>query len=422
MVAVSPFRALRYDAGRVGGLSRVIAPPYDVISPEQQEELYAASPYNVVRLIFGKQAPSDHDGDNRYTRAKADFDAWRASGVLVREPQPAVYLCEHAFLWDGVPYRRLGCIARLEFDDETPRQVLAHEATFEGPKADRAKLLEAVRAHLSPVFCIASDGGETLAAQWRRHCDAASPAAEARLSARLGGGVGDQEEIVRLWVVREAQAMAAMQEAFRAATVCIADGHHRFAVAYAHRHLCHGVMTCFSWGDDPALRLQPIHRVTRVGEAAAQALERLAVCEPAAGPEELLPWVVSAGALGRFGVYRQGRCFRVTVRPERLAAWQKRGSAGSPGLSSLNVSVLHQLLLPELLAPGADAEAVCYTPHPAQAMAMADGSASAWAWFVPPIGVRRVVELAREGIRMPQKTTYFYPKVLSGLVINPFDA
>jgi len=115
MVAIAPFRALRYNLDRIGDLSVVVAPPYDVISPEQQAQLYEASPYNVIRLIYGKQLPADTDTDNRYTRAKATIDGWRAEGVLVRDETPAIYLYEHAFEWEGQRLVRLGFVALLEF-------------------------------------------------------------------------------------------------------------------------------------------------------------------------------------------------------------------------------------------------------------------------------------------------------------------
>ena len=166
MPILEPFRALRYQPERVQGLSRVLAPPYDVISPAQQDALYHASPYNAVRLILGKQAPTDTDADSRYTRARRDFDAWRASGVLSQDAAPALYLIEHTFPQDGQRRTRLGFLALLRFTDPIERAVYRHEATLAAPKVDRTKLLEAIPANLEPIFCVYPDAGVPCRRGW----------------------------------------------------------------------------------------------------------------------------------------------------------------------------------------------------------------------------------------------------------------
>jgi len=252
MAAIRPFGALRYTPDVVGDLSRVIAPPYDVISEDEQERLYQASPYNIVRLTLGKQCSQDTEADNRYTRAQRDFEAWCQQGILQRDPQPALYLLEHTFVQDGQRRTRLGFLALLDFTDPIERAVYRHEATLAAPKTDRTKLLESVPANLEPIFCVYPDEGGALQARLQQLC-ARPPLADASLD----------EEQVRMWAVADPQDVAAIQRALASVAVLIADGHHRFEVALAHRDRYPAVMSYFVSMEDPALLLRglPLRQV-----------------------------------------------------------------------------------------------------------------------------------------------------------------
>lgn len=440
MVAIAPFRALRYnpDPDIVGDLSAVVAPPYDVISPQQQDALYQASPYNVVRLILGKEFPTDRASDNRYTRARQTFDEWRAGRVLVLDEAPACYLCEHAFTWEAQRFTRTGFIARLEFDGSVPDSVLVHEATFDAPKADRARLLEAVQANLSPIFCIMSDPQRRVASLMAQAQQRQPPIATAR--------VGD--EVVRLWALTDPALIRQIQQQLAPAKVLIADGHHRFAVALAHRDLCPGVMSYFAWAEDPALLMQPIHRVIRLpGESEGAWSTHLAtwcVVEPAGSLEDVTRWLASSdpslgmspetrrevgaadlpGGLhgqGQFGYYAQGRFACVRLRDDALAEWLLHPSVPL-ALAGLDVTILHQVLLPRLFeSAGLPSTTLpLYTPRPAEAVATVDQEGGC-AFLLRPMRLAQVFALAQQGVTLPQKSTYFYPKVLSGLVLNPFQ-
>lgn len=413
MVALAPFRALRYNGRLVGDLSAVVAPPYDVISPRQQDQLHQRSPYNVVRLILGKDAPADSPSDNRYTRAKQTFEEWRASGVLLRDEAPAMYLCEHAFRWQAQSYRRLGVLARMDFDGSVPDGVLVHEQTFEAPKQDRAQLTEAVQAQLSPIFCVAPDPNRRTASFVERLMRAQPPAAAAQL---------DGEE-VRLWVVSDPEVIRALQQQTAPHRVLIADGHHRFAVALSTRHLCGGVLTYLSWANDPGLLVHPIHRVVRLpagaGERWRSQLRTLCTLTPAPSLEPLVRWLASSAEQGRFGYYESGRWYRVQVQESVLMPWLMRPSVPL-ALAGLDVSLLHHLVLPALLRDGTPAS-IRYAPQPAEAAALVEQGEGDCLFLVRAIALEQVYALAAQGFTLPHKTTYFYPKVPSGLVINPFD-
>lgn len=449
MVAISPFRALRYNLDRLD-LSTVVAPPYDVISPADQESLYGRSPYNVVRLILGKQRPDDTSSSNCYTRARDTFLEWRRTGVLIQDDAPAFYLYEHAFTWQGQRVCRLGCVALLVFDGSVPEGVLHHEATFAAPKADRTRLLDAVPANLSPIFFVYDDPGGSIHDRLLGLSRALAPLATAQippLPARTTGRAS--EEAVRVWAVREPSTIRELTHWFAGCRVLIADGHHRFSVAVSKRNQFGAVMGFFSWMEDPAVRVRPIHRVMSIAPAEAASwdtrLKTPCRVQPVPGLEQITGWLADGTGQGRFGYYQGGRFARVSVREDVFAEWLLHSPVPLP-LAGLDVAILHQLLLPQLcepstipvLAPGSPSASLgtgrlqapgthspappCqYTPDPHEAIALVDGRPGDCAWFLRPLPLPQVFALASQGLTLPQKTTYFYPKLLSGLFINPFD-
>ncbi len=408
MAAIRPFRALRYHWDAVKDLSRVIAPPYDVISAEEQERLYQASPYNIVRLILGRESPIDTGGDNRYTRARRDFTAWREQGVLRADPVPALYLVAQTFQ-DTVRSRcRLGFIALLELSEAVPRAVYRHEATLEAPKADRAKLLEAVPANLSPIFCVYPDPDAAVQARLQAVSERATPAAAASMHG----------EEIRLWVVTDHDLIREVARRLAAVDVLIADGHHRFEVAYAHRMRYGALMSYFVSMEDPALVVRPIHRVAHGPEPLEAArLAGLCTVEPAPNLASLLQWLDGAGTEGCFGYADGRRLSRLRVRPEVLARWLMAPPVPQP-LAALDVSLLHGLVFPSLGLSGA---MVSYTPEASRALQMAQGPPQRSAWFLRGIPLSQVYAVAAQGLTLPPKSTYFYPKVPSGLTMNVFE-
>lgn len=404
MVAIRPFSALRYHPTVAGELSRLLAPPYDVIDPDEQEQLYGASDYNIVRLILGKQFPTDTPSDNRYTRAQRDFAAWRTQGILRQDATPAYYLIEHTFQDEGAARRRLGFIALLQLDDATRGSVYRHEATLAAPKEDRTKLLEAVPANLEPIFCVCPDAGAAVQTVLEGVARRAAPTGTAELH-------GDS---IRLWAITDVSVIQEVTRRLEPLAVLIADGHHRFEVACANRNRYSAVMTYFVSMEDPALRVRPIHRLLHGPAIKRKALEGYCLLERTDDLGSLTAWLSQHGGQGRFGFYDGKGLYRVTVRPERLAGWLMAPSVPLP-VATLDVSLLHGWLLPQLSANGA----ARYLADAAQALEAVQRGEGGCAWLLREIPLAQVYALASQGMTLAPKSTYFYPKVPSGLVINP---
>ena len=409
MPGVRPFRALRYNPSLVGDLSRVIAPPYDVIGPQEQDWLYQASPHNVIRLILGKTSPEDTAQENRYSRAKYDFTAWRDQRVLEQDEELALYLIEQSFAEpDGARRARLGFIALMELGEHS---VYKHEATLAAPKQDRTRLFEAIPANLEPIFCVYPDEGAVVHRRLQDYAARTGPTVQATL-----GGDG-----ITLWRVTDQALIQEVVRRLAPVTALIADGHHRFEVAYANRQRYGTLMTYFVSMEEPSLVVRPIHRMCKgLGRSATPALRDVCELTPVSALEGLLQWL--AGEAGReggqFGYYDGYAFYRAIVRPERLQAWLNAPTVPAP-LAALDVCLLHGLILPSI--SGGSAPDCVYPADAAQAVQTADQGENRSVWLLRGIPLTQVYALAGQGLSLPPKSTYFYPKVPSGLTISLFE-
>ena len=339
MAVVKPFRAERYDESKAGPLERLVAPPYDVLSPEQREEYLARSPYNVVHLTL----PDDEE------QAGRDVTDWREQGVLARDQEPGYWLLSQDYVGpDGVFRTRTGLVASLRAEPYETGVVLPHERTHSGPKEGRLRLLRATRTELEPIFLLYE--GDPLQ----------PPAREPDLQS-----AGD-----KLWRVEDAPN-------FEDTELLIADGHHRYetAVAYAQEGGSPYLMVVLVPTEQEGLTIFPTHRLAeRINGAHGTPIEE---------PGDVLPGVV---------MYRDGKY-------ELLKG------------DGLDVEIV------ERIAP----DGVTYTPERAEAVATVDRGEAEAAFLLRPTRIEDVWAVARRGETMPQKSTYFYPKLTSGLLFHPLD-
>jgi uncharacterized protein (DUF1015 family) len=396
MAVVRAVRALRYDTARVGDLSRVIAPPYDVITPDEQAALYAASPYNVIRLILPREAA-------RAEAASRMLREWMASGILVREPDPAVYLYAQTFtLPDGSTRTREGVILSLGLEEFSRGVVLPHERTLPGPKADRLAIIRATGANLSPIFGLYARRGE-------RARDVLGVVGPPFVEATNGSGGH------RLWRVTDAAAIARFAATLADERIIIADGHHRYETALAYRDeqrtaAAGSILAYVANLDEEGVVILPTHRILRgpLRMDAATLASRLAECFAI---EPLAPGAPRAA--GEIDCILPHRRLRLRAKPEAGAC-----VAGLPAaIRTLDVSVLHGAILGPLL--GVRPEELEFTHEDEEAHdAVTTGHAAA-AFLLNPPSLAAVRTVCLAGEVMPEKSTYFYPKLATGLVFQP---
>jgi len=435
MAEVQPFRGWRYDLSQVGSLSDVTAPPYDVINPQQQKELYERHACNVVRLILNRDEPGDDSTDSRYARASNFLRHWQSDGVLVREREDALYVYHQAFDWEGVHYLRKGFLGRLRLEEFGKGKVFPHEQTMSGPKADRLLLTKACRMNLSPVFGLYPDADGSVQ----------SPLEEAIAGVTPMEATDDLNVLHRFWPVADSTAISQARAALRDKPVFIADGHHRYETALNYRNglaaegrlpddraAANFVLMHFVGMSDPGLAILPTHRLVSglpavTADDVKQALGRHFEIEEigtgnaaAAETWELIEADGGQNVFG-FGTPRDGRWLVARVTDDspmrQLAADQ------SDAWRKLGVSLLHRLVLDHLIAGKyPESERKCVYVHLLDEVnaAMAEKSCQL-ACLVPPARIEHVESIASKYEKMPPKSTYFYPKLLSGLVFNPLE-
>jgi uncharacterized protein (DUF1015 family) len=418
MADVQPFRALHYDLDRTGGLQPVAAPPYDVIDPAQRRELVARSPYNVVEIDL----PEDPDGGDPYAHAAATMQGWREAGVLVRDESPALWALEQDYLGpDGRRRTRRGFFARVRVEDYGPGRIRPHERTHPGPKEDRLRLTRATGANLSPIFSLYDDPA---GAAW----GALAPHTEGEPWAE----VTDQDGTVhRLWRVGDAESIEAVTAALAGVELLIADGHHRYETARVHAEETGDpdagwVMMALVALQDPGLTVFPTHRLlTGLDEARRAELEAVlerdfTVTDVSA--ETLEPEGDGAVRMGYLDA-RDRRPRMLELRDPAIAA-EALPDKPQP-YRELDTAVLEAVVLRGALGMTEDdishLRGLDYARDTAQAIGRVElGDADA-AFFMRGTPVDQVRAVAAAGESMPPKSTYFFPKVLTGMLFNLLD-
>jgi uncharacterized protein (DUF1015 family) len=423
-----------------------VTPPYDVISPEAQDRYYERDPENIIRLELGRDEPGDNDLDNKYSRAAATFAEWRLHGVMI-EDTPSVYLYRQRFSVGQTDFRRTSLLVRVRLEPWSAGVILPHEHTLKKPKDDRLRLLRACAANLSPIMALYDDPAGELQAFLVRLGET-PPVVE------FQDEVGDEHQ---LWCMSDSGVADRVADFFRGRQLYIADGHHRYETSLEYRdeqiRLRKGAsdtdavnftLMALSAIEDPGLVVLPTHRilyqqdsarVAALGETLARYFS-IEYLPDALEPTALLARLDAAAATHATTtavLVRPDDALLLTLGPEGKEAMERLD--GEPGQSSpawreLDLAVLHELVLgrgldisPEMVRSG---EYVGYTRDASLAVAAARTSMeSATTSHVtlgllvrptPPVAIR---DVARAGDRMPQKSTYFYPKLITGLVVNP---
>ena len=434
MADIRPFRALRYDLTQVAA-SDVVTQPYDKITPAMQERYYAASPYNLVRIILGRTEPADNTAQNVYTRAAASSREWRAQGILRQDSQPSIYGYSQAFQApSGSSFERRGFIALGRIEDYSAKIVFRHEQTLAKPKADRLDLLRATRAHYEQLFLMYEDGGQI------------DSLLEPSLQKTPTIEVNDEYGVAhRVWQIPDERVVASLQDRMRDKRLVIADGHHRYETALTFRDECRSaggkdfdalapyefVMMTFVNMNDPGLLILPTHRVVHslasfsVDDFQSAGRKYFELEEVEAGIDSSR----ATGLLRDRG--RDGTALLAITRNHTFLLHTPKPAAKqffqglSPRQQSLDVVQLHKCLLEGVLKLSEESirnqQNLSYLRDPSEAMDQARTGAANIVFLMNPCRVQQVRDIAFAGEVMPQKSTDFYPKLLSGLTTYALD-
>jgi uncharacterized protein (DUF1015 family) len=418
MAEIQPLRALRYDPRVVGSLDAVAAPPYDVIDDALRAELAAKSPFNVVEIDL----PRGNGGDP-YLHAQTTLEAWRQQGVLVREREPSIWALTQRYTGsDGRALTRRGFFCRVRVEDYGAGRIRPHERTHPGPKEDRLRLTRATRANLSPIFSLFPDAE-----------DQAWAALEPATGAEPFGSATDADGTLnRIWRVDDSDTIAEVQAALAEAELLIADGHHRYETARAYANEVGGegehryVLMFLCSLSDPGLTIFPTHRLLSGlddsrREALRATVERDFTVEQVE-PNDLQPARDAPGIVLGYLDSHHRRPLRLTLR-ESVADDALAGT--SDAYRRLDTAVLEALVLRGALGMSDDdishQRGLAYSRSFDQAVqAIEHGSAEA-AFFMRPTPVEQVREIAEAGESMPPKSTFFFPKIPTGLVFNVLE-
>ncbi len=440
MAHIEPFPALRYDPTRVS-IPQVVTQPYDKITPEMQEGYYAASPYNLVRVILGKQHADDHAGDNRYSRASNFFRQWRQDGIFLQDAEPALYLYVQRFTVPGITgegstseLERRGIIALGRIEDYSAGVVFRHEQTLAKPKADRLNLLRATRAHFGQLFMLYSDPAGEIDGSLKADrppdletCDE--------------DGVSHQ-----VWKIADPALVSLVRDKMRDKKLVIADGHHRYETALNYRNEQRStrpasasagaapyelVMMTLVNMDSPGLVILPTHRIVHGLESfsAADFREQARVYFSVEEVDVSVDAARAAAILREAG--RNGTAI-LAVAADRVFLLDRPKPVSSnifDGLSlrqqSLDVVQLHKCMLEGVLGISEEAireqKNVRYIRDIGESMAQARSGEANVAFLMNPVRMAQVRDIAFAGEVLPQKSTDFYPKLLTGFTIYALE-
>ena len=427
MAEIAPFRGILYTK-QAGPPEKLLAPPYDVINDEERAKLAALDPHNCVRLILPEGA-----GDEKYANAARDLNEWLRQGVLARDAEPALYRYHQTFTAEGKTATRRGFICRIRLARFEERVVLPHERTLAGPKADRLKLKRATRAHLSQVFGLYSDP--------ERKSD--EPFVELEKSApAIAGRTSDGVE-QKLWRLTDKAAQAEVVALLGAEKIYIADGHHRYETMLALRdelraESANNPRSSVEYGtiflanmDDPGLLVFPTHRVVHglpsfdLPSVIARAEQWFEVTPMAAGDAPAVRAELEQRGRGRptFALAAgDGQIYYLSLRRD-VSLDDVPSLKGPEVLRTLDVTLLHALVIEGILGIDRAAQErqtnLRYVKDTGAALTLARDPSVQAVLLMNPTPVAHVKAVADAGEVMPQKSTFFYPKLASGLVLNP---
>ena len=433
MADVKAFRALRYTPEFKNIYQELYTPPYDVITKEMQDDFYKRNPYNMIRLEYGKINADDDENNNRYTRAAQDFELWQKNKILQRDMRPAFYLYLQDYIYNNQTISRTSFLATIKAEGYTSGQVLPHEDTLPKQKEDRLKLMEHTFANFSPIFGLYAEKDGAIDRNLHdemevRHADA---------------DVTDDKGVRhRLWKIDDEESVKFIEKKMSNLKVYIADGHHRYETAstFAAEAAQKGIKGCdYMMIDlvnlyDEGLMIMPTHRMIRKMRlldlhtllekllAAGFTITGVSGYDPNKAMENLLHKMKESGnKIPSFGLYCEGQFYLLTL-PDLESILPKVHPDRSMAYRKLDVTLLHTLVLENIFGIGdkqlAEEGWLTYTQDVKETVSKVDNGENQCSFLLNSTPIESLLEIAEAGDKMPQKSTFFYPKVITGLAIN----
>ncbi len=431
MAGIIPFVGLRYNKNKIANLASVMTPPYDIIDDKSQARYYAESPVNIIRLELGLIFPDDDEKNNRYSRAKKYLDRWLEDETLLPESKPALYFYQQEFPGVKGNVKRNGFICGLKLEDYSQGTVLPHEETLSKPKADRLKLMNATQCNFSSIFGLYSDPEKLVDQALLEAIEGREPDIDI---------VDEAGESHRLWVVTDENTLQTVSAVLKEKQIFIADGHHRYETALEYSKQMHEsgykgydyVMTTLVNLYDKGLVVLPTHRVVkniknfdlnRLKSSLTEVFE-VEEFDLSLGVSGFMNELANRGKKKHvFGLYTQEKSLYLLTIKNMNQAKSLMPKEMSESWKKLDVALLDNLVLARLL--GIDEtnrkqqDNLSYTRDENWAVAQVNEGSYQLALLLNPTRVEEVVAVAQAGDKMPQKSTYFYPKLQTGMVINP---
>jgi len=421
MSALKPFAAVFYNKEKVENLSNVFCPPYDVISKDQQEAYYKQDPNNFIRLELAKETPKDSDKDNKYTRARKTYEEWFKKGILKQDEAQCIYFYKQDYKYQGQKYTRTGFLGLLKLGDDSGVRILPHEHTHAAAKTDRMTLWSTLKSNLSPIFVGYADKAGKIDRIFFKDLATQRPYLEAV----------DHDKVKHtIWRLDNPDKIQEIVNVIAGQNLFICDGHHRFEVANQIRREAlkkskkttgnegyNFVMTYFTNMDSKDLQIFPIHRIVKKFPISVNLLEQYFRIDKV---KTKVDWLVLLARAGQnehaFGLYNKQGMFLLRLKTKTLI--DKMVKDGSREYRSLDAAILKAFIFDQV---GVASEDIVYSKDPDEVLqAVNEGQAEA-GFILNPVQVAELRAIALNDERMPPKTTYFYPKVLSGLTIYKMD-
>ena len=435
MARIKPFRGIRYNPERIADMANVVCPPYDIISENEQAAYYDRSPYNIIRMELGQPHPEDDDTDNRHTRAGTYLRSWLNEGILIQEDQPALYLAATDFQTPNGAWTRWGLLAAVALEPFDRGGILPHERTYSKVKAERLSLLRSCPANLSPIFSFFSDQASVI------------PRLKDHVAQRLPDMefADNDQHHHRLWVINDPDLLAGTVAPFRHQPIFIADGHHRYETALAYLnerqgnglmedHPAHNTLMYLSSIQDPGLKILPAHRLlpqvdADVRQRFLKDIERYFDVQPLKSHDGIR--ASAKEVLQKLEHTAPGEGLVVALRdvPTPLLLKLKDGQKETlypddlpDVLKSIDVTLLTEFLFPTLLgltpAQLDDVHRIHYHQDARLSLENVQTGQYDMAFIIKPTPIAAVQRIADAGQTMPRKSTYFAPKVITGLVLH----